>query len=309
MRSSSNRTFFQKLKEYKTLLLMLTPAIIFFVVFNYIPMFGVFISFQSYTFDGGLFRSPWIGFENFKFLFMAGDIFNVTKNTLLYNILFIVVNNVLEITCAIILAELTGKYFKRITQSMMFLPYFISWVVVGAFTYNVLNYESGAVNTLLKSLQMEPFDFYNKPGIWVLIIVLVCAWKSFGYGTIIYLSAVMGIDGEMYDAAEIDGANIFQRIRHITIPSLIPTVVILVLLSMGNIFRGDFSMFYQITGNNPMLYSTTDVIDTYVTRSLLTSPEFGMTAAAGLYQSVLCFAIIMVFNFLVKKYDKDYSLF
>lgn len=306
---SSSKSFFFKLKEYKILLLMLTPAILFFVIFNYIPMFGVVIAFQSYTFDGGIFHSPWIGFENFKFLFMGGDIFNVTRNTLIYNILFIVVNNVLEITCAIILAELTGKYFKRITQSMMFLPYFISWVVVGAFTYNVLNYESGAFNTLMKSLNLQQFDFYNKPGIWILIIVLVCAWKSFGYGTIIYLSAVMGIDGEMYDAAEIDGANIFKRIRHITLPSLIPTVVILVLLSMGNIFRGDFSMFYQVTGNNPMLYSATDVIDTYVTRSLLTSPEFGMTAAAGLYQSVLCFAIIMVFNFMVKKYDKDYSLF
>lgn len=308
MRSSS-KSFIFKLREYKTLLIMLSPAILFFVIFSYIPMFGVVIAFQRYTFDGGIFHSPWIGLENFKFLFMGGDIMNVTKNTLLYNILFIIVNNLLEITCAIILAELTGRYFKRITQSMMFLPYFISWVVVGAFTYNVLNYESGSFNTLMKAINIQPVDFYNNPGIWILIIVLVCAWKSFGYGTIIYLSAVMGIDGEMYDAAEIDGANIFQRIRHITLPSLIPTVVILVLLSMGNIFRGDFSMFYQVTGNNPMLYPSTDVIDTYVTRSLVTSPEFGMTAAAGLYQSVLCFAIIMVFNFLVKKYDKDYSLF
>lgn len=309
MNQSSSKTFFDRLKKYKILLLMLSPAILFFVIFSYLPMIGIVIAFQGYTFDGGIFRSPWVGLSNFKFMFMAGDIFNVTKNTLLYNVIFIVVNNVLEITCAIILAELSGRYFKRITQSMMFLPYFISWVVVGVFTYNVLNYESGSFNTLMKALNLQPFDFYNTPAIWILIIVLICAWKSIGYGTIIYLSAVMGIDGEMYDAAEIDGANIFQRIRHITVPSLIPTVVILVLLSMGNLFRGDFSMFYQVTGNNPVLYSATDVIDTYVTRSLLTSPEFGMTAAAGLYQSVLCFAIILVFNWLVKKYDKDYSLF
>ncbi len=309
MRRSGSKTFFSKLKEYKILLLMLSPAILFFIVFSYLPMAGVVIAFQGYTFDGGIFHSPWVGLNNFKFMFMAGDIFNVTKNTLLYNVIFIVVNNILEIACAIILAELSGRYFKRITQSMMFLPYFISWVVVGAFTYNVLNYESGSFNTLMKALNLQPFDFYNTPAIWVLIIVLICAWKSVGYGTIIYLSAVMGIDGEMYDAAEIDGANIFQRIRHITVPSLIPTVIILVLLSMGNLFRGDFSMFYQVTGNNPVLYSNTDVIDTYVTRSLLTSPEFGMTAAAGLYQSVLCFAIILVFNWLVKRYDKDYSLF
>jgi putative aldouronate transport system permease protein len=304
-----DKTFFDRLKEYKTLLLMLLPATLFFVVFSYIPMLGIGIAFQKYSFSGGILHSPWVGLDNFKFMFMTGDIFNVTKNTLLYNILFIIVNNVLEIVCAIVLAELSGKYFKRITQSMMFLPYFISWVVVGAFMYNVLNYEFGAFNTLLKSLQIESYDFYNKPGIWILIIVVICAWKSFGYGTIIYLSAVMGIDGEMYDAAEIDGANIFQSIRHITVPCLVPTTVILVLLSMGNIFRGDFSMFYQVTGNNPVLYSATDVIDTYVTRSLVTSSEFGMTAAAGLYQSVLCFVIIMVFNTLIKKYNKDYSLF
>ncbi|MDF2540757.1 MAG: sugar transporter permease [Herbinix sp.] len=309
MRQGKRKLFIKRVIEYRELLFMLLPAILFFTIFSYLPMLGIGIAFQRYTFDGGIFHSPWVWFDNFKFMFLSGDIFNVTKNTLVFNILFILVNNFIEIICAIILAEISNKHFKRITQSMMFLPYFISWVVIGAFAYNVLNFESGSFNTLMKALHLAPFDFYNTPKIWILIIVLVCAWKNIGYGTIIYLSAVMGIDGSMYESAEIDGANIFQRIRHITLPSLTPTIVILILLSMGSIFRGDFSMFYQVTGNNAMLYSTTDVIDTYVTRSLVSSSEFGMTAAAGLYQSVLCFAIIMIFNALVKRYDKDYSLF
>jgi len=309
MKKRKRKLFTKRVKEYRQLLLMLIPAILFFSIFSYLPMAGIGIAFERFTFDGGIFHSPWVGLDNFKFMFLSGDILNVTKNTLLYNVLFILVNNSIEILCAVVLAELTNKHFKRITQSMMFLPYFISWVVVGAFAYNVLNYESGSFNTLMKALHLQSFDFYNSPKVWILIMVIVCAWKSIGYGTIIYLSAVMGIDGAMYEAASIDGANIFQRIRHITLPSLVPTIVILTLLSMGSIFRGDFSMFYQVTGNNAMLYSTTDVIDTYVTRSLVSSSEFGMTAAAGLYQSVLCFGIIMLFNSLVKRYNKDYSLF
>jgi putative aldouronate transport system permease protein len=309
MKQGKRKLFFKRVREYRQLLLMLLPAVIFFTIFSYLPMLGIGIAFERFTFDGGIFHSPWVGLDNFKFMFLSGDILNVTKNTFFYNILFILVNNCLEILCAIILAELTSKHFKRITQSLMFLPYFISWVVVGAFAYNVLNYESGSFNTLMEALNLQPYDFYNTPKIWILIIVLVCAWKNIGYGTIIYLSAVMGIDGAMYEAAKVDGANIFQRIRHITLPSLVPTIVILTLLSLGGIFRGDFSMFYQVTGNNAMLYSTTDVIDTYVTRSLISTSEFGMTAAAGLYQSVLCFVIIMIFNALVKRYNKDYSLF
>lgn len=309
MKQGKRKHFIKKVLEYRQLLLMLLPGIIFFTIFSYLPMAGIGIAFQRFTFDGGILHSPWVGFHNFKFMFLSGDIWNVTKNTVFFNLLFILVNNSLEIICAIILAEITNKYFKKITQSLMFLPYFISWVVVGAFVYNVLNFETGSFNTLMKAINLPSFDFYNTPKIWILIVVLVCAWKNVGYGTIIYLSSVMGIDGEMYEAASIDGANIFQRIRHITIPSLVPTIVILILLSMGSIFRGDFSMFYQVTGNNAMLYSMTDVIDTYVTRSLITTSEFGMTAAAGLYQSVMCFVIIIIFNGLVKRYDKDYSLF
>jgi putative aldouronate transport system permease protein len=272
-------------------------------------MAGIIVAFKRFDYRGGIFGSPWIGFENFKFLFINGDIFRVAKNTVLYNAGFIIINNTLQIAVAIMLTELAGKYFKKITQTVMFLPYFISWVVVGAFVYNIFSYEYGFLNNLLKTLSIEPVNVYDKPVVWVFIIFFFSFWKSIGYGTVMYLAAIAGIDREMYEAADIDGCNIFQRILHITLPSLIPTVIILVLLSIGNIFRGDFSMFYQIVGQNSLVYSHTDVIDTFVTRSLMETREFGMTSAAGLIQSVLCFLIINLANLAVRKYDKGYALY
>ncbi|MDF2988859.1 MAG: sugar transporter permease [Eubacterium sp.] len=302
-------SFFKKLMKYKLLLLMLLPAVLYFIVFNYLPMAGIIVAFKRFDYRGGIFGSPWIGFENFKFLFINGDIFRVAKNTVLYNAGFIIINNTLQIAVAIMLTELAGKYFKKITQTVMFLPYFISWVVVGAFVYNIFSYEYGFLNNLLKTLSIEPVNVYDKPVVWVFIIFFFSFWKSIGYGTVMYLAAIAGIDREMYEAADIDGCNIFQRILHITLPSLIPTVIILVLLSIGNIFRGDFSMFYQIVGQNSLVYSHTDVIDTFVTRSLMETREFGMTSAAGLIQSVLCFLIINLANLAVRKYDKGYALY
>ena len=288
---------------------MLLPAVLFFVIFSYIPMIGIIIAFKSFDYNAGVFSSPWVGLENFKFLFLSGNLLEVVKNTVLYNIAFIIINNFFEITLAIMLAELGGKYFKKIAQSLTFLPYFLSWVVVGAIVYNLFNYETGFLNGLLKSLNIDPVNLSNYPIAWIFIIIVICLWKNIGYGSVVYLAAVTSIDTQMYEAAEIDGANIFSRIRYITIPSLTPTIIILVLLSMGQIFRGDFSMFYQIVGGNSLVYSTTDVIDTFVTRSLLETREFGMSASAGLLQSVLCFIIISVVNFVVRRVDKDYALF
>jgi putative aldouronate transport system permease protein len=202
-----------------------------------------------------------------------------------------------------------GKWFRKFTQTMLFLPYFISWVVVGAIAYNLFNYDVGTLNVMLKGLGLEPVDIYNTPSYWPVILVLVSAWKTLGYGSVMYLAAITGIDNEMYEAAEIDGANVFQRILHITLPNLFPTVIILVLLAVGNIFRGDFGMFYNMVGNNGLLFSSTDVIDTFVFRSLTTSNEIGLSAAAGFYQSVLGFATILLANYAVRKYDKDHALF
>ncbi|MNC31013.1 putative multiple-sugar transport system permease YteP [compost metagenome] len=215
----------------------------------------------------------------------------------------------LQIFAAILLFEVAGKWFRKLTQTMLFLPYFISWVVVGAIAYNLFNFDVGTVNVLLKGLGMQPIDIYNTAAYWPFILVIVSAWKTLGYGTIMYLAAITSIDTEMYEAAEIDGANIFQRIMKITIPNLFPTVIILVLLAIGNIFRGDFGMFYNMVGNNGLLFSSTDVIDTFVFRSLTTSNEIGMSAAAGFYQSLLGFVTIMLANYAVRKYDKDRALF
>lgn len=302
-------TFWSDLKNYRVLLLMLAPAVAFFLLFAYIPMAGIIIAFKRYDYAGGIFGSVWNGLDNFRFFFESGDAWRVTRNTALYNIAFIVVNNALQIFAAIMLFEVGGKWFRKLTQSALFLPYFISWVVVGAIAYNLLNYDIGTVNAMLRGVGLEPIDIYNTPAYWPYILVLVAAWKSLGYGTVMYLAAITGIDTEMYEAAEIDGANIFQRIRKVTIPNLYPTIIILVLLAVGNIFRGDFGMFYNMVGNNGLLFSSTDVIDTFVFRSLITSNDIGMSAAAGVFQSVLGFTTIMTVNYAVRRYDKDRALF
>ncbi|WP_150265183.1 ABC transporter permease [Paenibacillus tepidiphilus] len=302
-------TFWNDLRNYRVLLLMLAPAVLFYILFAYVPMAGIVIAFKRYDYAGGIFGSAWNGLDNFRFFFESGDAWRVTRNTALYNIAFIVVNNALQIFAAIMLFEVGGKWFRKITQSALFLPYFISWVVVGAIAYNLLNYDIGTVNAVLRGLGLEAIDIYNTPAYWPYILVLVSAWKGLGYGTVMYLAAITSIDTEMYEAAEIDGANIFQRIRKVTIPNLYPTIIILVLLAVGNIFRGDFGMFYNMIGNNGLLFSATDVIDTFVFRSLITSNDIGMSAAAGVFQSVLGFATIMTVNYAVRKYDKDRALF
>lgn len=302
-------SFPKQLFQYREYLLMLLPAVIFFITFSYIPMAGIVIAFKNYSFSGGIFGSPWVGLNNLKFLLLNDDLFVVIRNTVGYNIAFIIVNNVLEIFCAVVLAELGNKIFKKVTQTAMLLPYFISWVVVGGLTYNLFNYEHGFISGILSFFGKEPIDFYNSPLYWIPIVILVSAWKSIGYGTVVYLATIMGIDSSIYEAAEIDGASKFQTTIRIIIPMLVPTMIILVLLSLGNIFRGDFSMYYQLVGNNSMLWPTTDVIDTFVTRSLLQTNDIGMSSAAGFFQSIFGFATVVLANLCIRMYDKEYSLF
>lgn len=308
-KKSRLRKFMLTLRRNKILLLMLLPAILYFLIFSYIPMGGTVLAFKNYNFRDGIFGSPWVGLDNFKYFFISGQAGIVTRNTILYNVAFITVNTILQMGLAILISEIGGKYFKKLTQTAMFLPYFISWVVVGIIAYNMLNLENGTINSMIAKIGGEKFNFYGSTFVWPFIMIFVSAWKNVGYGTVLYLAAIMGIDTETYEAAKIDGANIFQRIFKVTIPSLIPTMIILTLLAIGNIFRGDFQMFYQIIGNNGPLFNATDVIDTFTFRSLIQSGEVGMSAASCLYQSVFCFITIMISNFLVKKYDKDYSLF
>ncbi|MCI3923949.1 ABC transporter permease subunit [Paenibacillus sp. TRM 82003] len=301
--------FWRDVYSYRVMLLMLAPGMLLTFVFAYIPMPGAMLAFKDYTYTGGVFGSPWNGLDNFHYFFTSGDAWRVTRNTGLYNIAFIILNNVLAIAVAILMFEITTKWFRKTAQTMLFLPYFISWVVVGAIAYNFLNYKFGFVNSVLGMFGAQPIDIYNTAEYWPLILIFFSAWKSVGYGSILYMAAITGIDTEMYEAAEIDGANVWQRIMKITVPSLYPTIIILILLSLGNIFRGDFGMFYNLVGNNGLLFSATDVIDTYVFRTLLLSNDIGVSAAAGFYQSVLGFITVLVANYAVRKYEKDYALF
>lgn len=305
------RSFLRMLIQNKTFLIMLLPAVIYTLIFNYFPMSGIILAFKKYRFAGGIFGSPWSDpwYKNFIFFFQSGQAGMVTRNTVLYNLLFIVVNTVLQIAVAVFITEMKGKYFKKVMQSFMFLPYFISWVVVSVIAFNILSYDVGIINTVLTSLGFEKVNFYSIGGFWPIILTLFGAWKGVGYGSIMYMAAIMGVDVEIYEAAAIDGCNVFQRIFKITIPQIMPTIIILLLLAIGGVFRGNFDMFYNMIGNNGILYNYTDVIDTFTFRALMTNSDFGMSAAVGLYQSILCFITILISNKLVKLYDPDYALF
>jgi putative aldouronate transport system permease protein len=272
-------------------------------------MVGIVLAFKNYNYADGIFKSPWSGFDNFRFFFTSGQAFKVTRNTILYNLSFMSINTLLQLAVAIFLSEIKGKVYKKTAQSFMFLPYFISWVIVSVIAFNFLSYDYGIINSLLSSIGLNKIDFYGTPKYWIGILIFFSAWKGIGYGSVIYLSAIMGIDTEMYESAEIDGANVFQRIFRITIPSLVPTIIILLLLAVGGIFRGNFDMFYQLVGTNGILFDMTDVIDTFTFRALIRSNDVGMAAASGLYQSVFCFITISITNYLVKRYEKDYSLY
>ena len=306
---SRTQVFLRHVYDYRYLLMMLIPAVAFFILFNYVPMFGAVIAFKKYDYALGLLGSPWVGLTNFQFLFRSGKLMKLIVNTLGYNLMFIAVGTVAQIALSIILSELGGRVFKKTCQTFMFLPYFISWVSVGAIAYNLLNTRYGFINSVLTSLNMETVNFYGNPSAWPLILVIANTWKGVGYGTVVYLAAIAGIDAEIYEAAQIDGANILQRIFRITIPNLVPTVITLTLLSVGGIFRGNFQMFWNMVGNNSLLYGKTDVIDTYVYRCLLDGTNFGMTGAAGLLQSVLCLVMILTVNAIVKKIHSESALF
>jgi putative aldouronate transport system permease protein len=297
------------IRENRTLLFMILPALLFFLLMAYLPMMGSLVAFKEYNIKDGLLFSPWSGLYNFKFFFISGKAWLVTKNTIFYNMIFIVTGNILQMGVAILLAEMTSKFYRKITQSLMFLPYFISWVIVGSFLYNIFNYEYGILNTILNYIGVEPINIYDMPGAWKYIIAFFNNWKWIGYGSVLYLAAIMGIPTELYEAAEIDGANTFQKIQKITIPLLKPTVIVLVLLSVGRIFRGDFDMFYQLVGDSGNLFEVTDVVDTFVFRALVKTQDIGMASAAAFFQSIMCFVTVIVVNGVVRKVDKDSALF
>ena len=305
----SDLTFWQKIVRNRTLLLMCIPAVIFFFMFNYMPLPGIYVAFVKYNYRDGIFGSRFIGLDNFKFLATSGELWNLTKNTILYNLAFILLGNALAVFVAILLNELQSKMFKKVSQTILFLPYFISQVLVGLLVFNLLNFDTGFVNGVLTSMGLEKWQPYSDPKVWPVLMVVIYLWQQTGYNSVVYFASIMGIDGEMMEAAKVDGANGFQRIRYIILPSLKPTIVILLLFALGGIVKGNFGLFYNIIGTNPILYPTTDIIETYVYRATMTNFNFSTASAVGFYQSVVGFVIVMTVNYIVKKIEPDYSLF
>lgn len=301
------------IRKNPVLMLMVLPSIVYFLITSYLPMVGVYFGFTSYQFTtdffSTLFGSKFVGLSNFEYLFSSGLAWRMTANTLIYNFIFIIGGTILKVAVAIMFSEISGKLYKKCVQTVTFLPHFISMVMVGTFAYNLLNYNSGVINSLLTALGFGKVDFYSMPGAWYVILPLVDFWKGVGYGSIIYVSAITGISDELYEAADLDGASFMQEIIHITIPSIRPTIVILTLMSLGSIMKGNFDLFYQLVGESGQLMETTEIIDTYVWRSLRQNVQIGMGSAAGLYQSFVGMVLVVLVNGIVKKIEPDYAIF
>lgn len=290
-------------------LVMSLPAVLHLLIFAYLPMFGIIIAFKEYRFDQGILGSKWVGFYNFRYLFSSAVAARITRNTILMNLLFMSFGIVTSVTVALLMNEVQGTLRARFYQSAMFLPYFISYVIVGIFAFAFLNMEHGILNRMLEKAGMEPIRWYSEPKYWPAILVTVSLWKGMGYGSILYLAVMLGINPEYYEAARIDGASKWQQIRHITLPMLVPIIIIQLLLSMGGMFRANFGLFFNLTQDRSALYPTTDVIDTFVYRALVRMGDMGMAAAAGVYQSVVGFCLVILANWLVRKIDPERSLF
>jgi putative aldouronate transport system permease protein len=300
-------------KRDLALTLMVFPGFLFFIVFRYIPMLGIIIAFKDYRMGYGgfvqnLFRSEWTGLKNFKFLVASGDAFVAIRNTVLYNIFWIILGTILAVAVAIMLNEIAIKKLAKVYQTLMFFPFFLSWVVVSYFVFAFLSSDAGFVNNVLRSLNMETIDWYMEPGYWPAILTVVSQWKGIGYSSVIYLASICGIDNTYYEAAMIDGATKWQQMKNITLPMLVPILVVLTILSLGRIFSADFGLFFNVPMESGALFSTTSVIDTYVYRAMTTLADFGMSTAAGLAQSVAGFFLIMATNAIVKRYDSDNAL-
>lgn len=298
------------IKKYWPLYLMFVPGLIYLIINNYIPMTGIVVAFKQYNLKGGLYGSPWIGLSNFEYLFKTKDAWIMTRNTIGYNLVFIVLGTVLAITVAIILNEIKVKSAKQLYQTLILIPYLISMVVVSYLVFAFLSDGNGFVNkSILPLLGIDSISWYNEAQYWPFILVIVNIWKTIGYNCILYYATICGIDHSLYEAAVVDGANRWQQVCNVTLPCLKSTIIILTLMSLGNIFRSDFGLFYQVPMNSGTIISTTQTIDTYVYRGLMQTSNIGMSSAAGVYQSVVGFILVLTANFVVRKVDSESSLF
>lgn len=307
----------KKLAEFKhnlIFLLMVLPGVIWLILFFYIPVFGNVVAFKDYRHTGNgfidsLIQSEWVGFDNFKFLFNSSDAFIITRNTLLYNIAFIILGLIFSVGIAIVFSEMRSRKLVKVYQTTMLFPYFISWVIISFFVYAFLSPDKGLINQMIKGLGMEPINWYSDKTYWPFILIFLGIWKGLGYNSIIYYASIMGINPSYYEAAIVDGATKWQRIKHVTIPQLLPLMTILTILAVGNIFRADFGLFYQTTKNSGALYDVTLVLDTYVYNGISGAGDIGMASAAGLYQSIVGCILVVATNLIVRRFDKESALF
>ncbi|MGI6172362.1 MAG: ABC transporter permease [Christensenellales bacterium] len=292
-------------REDLALYIMAAPTVIFLLIFCYAPMLGLVMAFQNYNVTAGIFGSPFCGLANFKYLFSTTDAFIITRNTVCYNLVFIVTNMLLSVLMALMLSELTARRYAKTLQTIYMLPHFLSWAVVSIVLIAFLDKSYGLVNQWLG----VSVDWYKRKSIWPGLLVFINAWKGVGYSTVLYLAVISGISQEYYEAAIIDGATKFQQALYITIPHLRMVMAITLIMSMGSIFRGDFGLFYSVTKNSGRLYEVTDVIDTYVYRALTQLSNVGMSTAAGMYQSVCGFVLVLITNWIVTKIDAESAMF
>ncbi|WZL81597.1 ABC transporter permease subunit [Vallitaleaceae bacterium 9-2] len=303
-----------KMRKNLPFLLMVLPGFIWLLVIKYLPMAGVVIAFKDFRYYPGgfinsLLKSEWVGFDNFRFLFASNDAKVIIRNTLGYNIIFIITGTVLAVSFAIMLNELTNHRLSKIYQTSMFFPYFLSWVIVSYFVFTFLSIDKGVVNNILVSMGREPVSWYSETKWWPFFLVLINNWKNVGYSTVFYLAAIVSIDKAYYESAMLDGAGKWKQIIYITLPHLKPMIITLTVLAVGRIFNADFGLFYNVPKESGPLFPVTNVIDTYVYRGLMKTGDVGITTATGLLQSTVGFIMIMLTNAIIRKVDKENSIF
>lgn len=298
-----------KFRHWIPFYIMGLPGLIYLIINNYLPMFGLQIAFKKFNYSKGIWGSPWVGLDNFKFLFTSDSAFRITRNTLLYNIAFIILGMVLGVAVAILVNEIFSKTAKKFYQTVILLPYLMSMVIIAYLVYAYISPTTGLFNAIIKSLGGKPVEWYSNKSYWPFILIFVQQWKTIGFGMVLYLSSIVGISKDYYEAAQIDGATKWQRIRKITLPLLKPTLITMLILNCGNIFRSDFGLFYQVPMNQGSLYAVTDTIDTFVYRALMVKPNMAMSSAAGFYQSVVGFICITAVNGIIRKVSKENAMF
>lgn len=307
-KKTSAATAFRR-KEQAALFSMQLPGILFVIIFCYLPMIGIIIAFKDYKFNAGIFGSAWNGVKNFKFLFESNTFFNLVRNTVGYNVVFIILTKVIGVFCAVLLYNINCKFAIKIIQSGIFVPYLLSWIVVSYVSYAYLSYETGTVNSILAALGLERITFYTEPKFWPFILVFFQLWKSIGFDTLVYYGTILAIDTNLFEAAGLDGCTYVKRIWYIVLPHLKSTIIMLLILAIGGICRSDFGLFFYIPQDTGALYAVTDTLDTYIMRAIRTSGNLGSASAAGLIQSVVGLFLVLLSNYIVRKVDADSAIF